>query len=457
MVFPVAALFVFSLFFAFLLLKTFDYYKPQQVVPTLDENSWITAEKASSDAYFRKQFMLSASPERAYVVISGTGNITTFVNGGLVGTMNNSKTRSIQIFDITRRLQSGRNIMAIRVVSNSVDKQPAVAARIEMYTTNGLRETLKTDTSWRASGLYEYRKNPVASWNDLYYLDIDWPSARLISNSSYGFNDIDSISTYTGAPERIYRIFPGKQSIAARNQGSGATFSREFIVEGHSLFDGWLGVATEEKYTFLINQFLIHSERANSINMYVFDISAYLKPGKNSIAINVASEKKLVQLNAALSITSDLNQVYIEANESWQVLPIPALSAVENSKEPSVFTSAGNGPLLLIKKNINLPLILYIQQFMYWVFTALTVFLFLLGFIAVLHRFIVGNLRGCYSTLTIVPFIWGTILIGALLLVQMDTRFDINALFKPYSIFLIAIAIGVYLILHLYEKRTCIR
>ncbi|MEM9587839.1 MAG: heme-binding protein, partial [Planctomycetota bacterium] len=146
-----------------------------------DEAQWIwvngtTAETpiaVGQEGYFRKPLNLR-EPSEGIVEIAADDQYELFVNGQRVGGGGSSK--EFQEYDITERLEVGRNVVAVRV-KNTFGATAAMAARVSIRPENADRwYTFSTDPSWRSS------PDAQSMWQTVVFNDRLWGSAASFGN-----------------------------------------------------------------------------------------------------------------------------------------------------------------------------------------------------------------------------------------------------------------------------------
>jgi putative membrane-bound dehydrogenase-like protein len=128
-------------------------------------------DKPPGDCYLRKTFE-SAAAEEAFIQITADNRYQLSVNGTPVG--EGADWRQMQIFDITKLLKKGRNVVAVKA-TNTETGAAGVAARVLVKQTGDAFQSYSTDTSWKSS------VRQFQGWNLPQFNDGDWVKA-----ASYG-------------------------------------------------------------------------------------------------------------------------------------------------------------------------------------------------------------------------------------------------------------------------------
>jgi hypothetical protein len=120
------------------------------------------------ECYFRKTFSLS-TPEHGEIQIAADDAYELYVNGRLIGSGKNWKI--LDVFDITRYLVSGTNVVAVKA-TNSEQGAAGLVARVAVQQQGGTHVAYSTDASWKTS-LKEFPQ-----WTKARLPDNQWLAAR---------------------------------------------------------------------------------------------------------------------------------------------------------------------------------------------------------------------------------------------------------------------------------------
>lgn len=118
--------------------------------------------------HFRKTFSVR-NPEAARIAIAADDAFELFLNGRRVGT--GESTRKLLEFDLTRSLNRGGNVIAVRAVNKS-GKTAALVAELSIKEQGGQWKSLPSDKSWTTNSA------PLPLWNTVVYAEIGWEPAR---------------------------------------------------------------------------------------------------------------------------------------------------------------------------------------------------------------------------------------------------------------------------------------
>lgn len=122
----------------------------------------------TGDCYFRKSFTL-ATPEHGEIQIAADDRYELYVNGRLVGSGQHWK--ALDVFDVTKYLVSGLNVVAVKV-ENTEEGAAGLVARVAVQDQGGTHVSHATDEHWKTS-LKEFPQ-----WNKPRFNDNQWLAAR---------------------------------------------------------------------------------------------------------------------------------------------------------------------------------------------------------------------------------------------------------------------------------------
>jgi hypothetical protein len=429
-------LMLFALSFGYLLFVVDADYHPAREFPNWQGAQPIITDTASSSGYFRRQFLLAADPVKAYLVFSGSDDITIYVNGEVAGTSRYFGTNTSDILDITRFVRRGNNLLAVAVDNNAPGAVSELTARLEMLFTDGSRKTLLTNTDWRAKGEEDYSASRHVAWNSPDFVDLQWSPARVKVTPAER-----PIVPYQ-VPEMIYQIFPdgywiGQQTDMNRN----LIFLREFQVNTERITGAWLGVSVAGKYTITLNDRLLYSHAGSLGNMELFDIGPYVNYGENRLLVHVESDVFLPRLAVSGLVITTAGTVDFSSDGRWRTL------STEGSDQPAskpgtviVLQRLRDAPadsrVTLNYKEIETPAEVSIHRTTWFGMLVLMLFITLAAILVLLHlvnrRFDPVPFWKDLETL-VFPFLLGSLLALGLLTLSYDIRIDARMLLQPYS------------------------
>ena len=165
--------------------------------------------------YFRKTFNTSKKIASATAFITSLGLYEAFINGKRVGDAyltpgwtSYNKRLQYQLYDVTTLLISGNNAIGVALGNgwyrgfigfsgqkNFYGKELALLAQIEIQYTDGTRETIVTDESWKSStgsivnseiynGETIDARKEKSGWNTSSFNDTDWQGVKIKTSSA---------------------------------------------------------------------------------------------------------------------------------------------------------------------------------------------------------------------------------------------------------------------------------
>ncbi len=121
--------------------------------------------------YFRKTFEVAGNPEKGIVLLAVDNQARVFLNGEKVGDWTNFK--SACIFDVSRRLRPGANVLAISANNMGDSPNPAgLLALLHVIQPGGEAQNSLTDASWKAVNTEQ------AGWETPDFDDSAWQPAK---------------------------------------------------------------------------------------------------------------------------------------------------------------------------------------------------------------------------------------------------------------------------------------
>ena len=446
----------FAFAYGYLLVVAFDGYSPQREIPQWYGAQWITPEEISTSGYFRKNFFLSSQHTTGYLVAAGTDEFSVYINGNTVGTARFFGARVSKVFDITKHLRPGNNLVAISVDNHTRGSRPELAARLVLSNPGGSTNTVVSDASWHVSTRDEYQRLRNADWSSPEFLGLEWSFATVSAST-------DLYPVYSPrVPEKVYQLLPHGYWLGESDDGrNGALFSREFVVRGGDISDAWLAVGVVGGYSVTLNDLLLYSGSGKSKMMDLFDIGPYLNLGNNRLLIQVESETVLgARLTASGYVETDAGVLDLNSDGSWQTrLGASTSKGVDGMGPVSIISkiqgSMNSRPLSLSYKELETPGTIELRDVKRLLVVATVIFLTTLITVYALYL-VVSPLSSNHAwqelETLVLPFFWGTVVIGVLLLIRYDARINIDLPFQTSVLVAIAVSVAIWEGLILFER-----
>src|SRR5579863_1830507 len=168
--------------------QSFLVPQPKSFVPDWQEAKWVQAADSNAPvAYFRFGVNLNVLPDAAFATIQASQGFYLFLNGSFVGSntlaLRNGDYVRAYMYGVTSLLQSGTNIVAVRVTNNN---ERAPVLRLSLGIVNGKSISYYgTGNAWRATGdssqvylHYTTQLNDSTSWTKTTFTSNSWLPAR---------------------------------------------------------------------------------------------------------------------------------------------------------------------------------------------------------------------------------------------------------------------------------------
>ena len=167
-------------------------------LPQITWGDWIwhaegdAAANAPAEArYFRRTFNLPARPiMRATLRLAVDDKFIAYVNGERIGSHNTWQ--NFREFNVTGRLQAGKNVLAVRGENLPVDHANPAGLLCGLEIVAGNQKTsIGSDASWRVTA------TEAPGWTNVVFDDATWPQAKVVAK--YGDKPWDKL------PDPIHR------------------------------------------------------------------------------------------------------------------------------------------------------------------------------------------------------------------------------------------------------------
>jgi hypothetical protein len=209
---------------------------------------WIQLPTRTEGSYYRKNLYVPREIERAWVSLSTTGSYELTVNDVIVDTNKFPGARPSGVYDITRLLARGKNVIAIYVPGEWWTGYPQIRVRGMYSMPGGASIEFVSDSSWRVSNVGGSVPKG-ASWSAPEFDDSSWPQA-VEDHEPARWSSAQGI---TFDPELIEARAVGNW-ISGRDPHSHiTTFSYELRLNTIP-HEAWLQIASNGTYDVLINR-----------------------------------------------------------------------------------------------------------------------------------------------------------------------------------------------------------
>ncbi len=293
---------------------SFQYFlvpQPHSFAPDWQDAQWVQATDAANPvAYFRLATTFVGQPDSAFVTVTATQVFDLNVNGYDIGTNAGDFVKGdvarTYMYDITSAAQPATNVIGLRVTN--VDNQiPQVRANVGAVWGNTLRY-YGTGTNWQATGqsALTYPRHVTGAnnvnWSTPSFDATQWRSASLVASPPSSPTVFVNPLVYeqpmpshwlsAGYSQEGYYVrqvtLPGGFDQALlRVVASGEA---DIFINGH-LAMKWVSQVAIPKQTiaYSLSENAIPAIYEKGLLLGAYDISPFLRPGKNTIAIHVLS------------------------------------------------------------------------------------------------------------------------------------------------------------------------
>ncbi len=208
---------------------------------------WIQLPARTEGSYYRKDLYIATKIERAWVSLAATGSYELIINNVIVDTNKLPGARPSGLYDITRLLARGKNVIAVYVPGEWWTGYPQIRVRGMYRAFGGAMIEFVSDTSWKVSGVGGSVPKG-ASWTAPGFDDSGWLQA-VEGDELDRWSSVQPISFEPGLIEgRALGSWISGQN-ASSNQ---VIFSYALTLSSRPL-EAWLQVASNGTYDVLVN------------------------------------------------------------------------------------------------------------------------------------------------------------------------------------------------------------
>lgn len=345
--------------------------QPARFAAPLQNALWVQAKDGNGPvAYFRYTTDLNSLPDAAFVTVAANQIFRLYVNGTFIATnaldLVQGSGSHAYIYDVLSALQTGPNIIALRVTN--LDKQiPSLRASLGIVIGSSIIYH-GTGPGWQATA-QSALANPryivgLPAWLTPTFDASSWLPVQAVANGS-------ASPLLTVNPLLYEQALPPQWMSAGASHN--AYFVRNFSLPAN-IIGTWLRIAaTEPAYVYLNGNLLIvwngetqvppqhiadYLSDQETVIQYqkgllvgFYDISPYLHAGINTIAVHIAAQGNsadqtgLSALNAAISTDilaadSQGHHSWIASGVDWHVSPEPVMNWEQGSNATQRWSSA---------------------------------------------------------------------------------------------------------------------
>jgi len=327
--------------------------QPKSFAPDWHGAQWIQAADGNAPvAYFRYVTDLNVVPDGAFVTVAASQVFRLYVNGSYIGSNQTDFSQGnfprAYIYDVASSLLLGSNVIALRVV-NSDEQAPSVQATFGVDLGKSVYYHVTGD-GWQAAS-----RTSIVYPQYIAGLNVSTAWTKKTFNAS-SWLPVQKVEYPTLSPMLTVNPLLLEQPISTHwmSAGSGrdAYFVRQISLPA-GITGTWLRVAATGAANIFINgnlfivgnyqpvtppQNIIKNRKGNKITVQhqsnlvlgIYDISPYLHPGLNTIAVHIsalgvsAAQNGVANVNAALALDmlmSDYqnHDMWLTSDAGWHV------------------------------------------------------------------------------------------------------------------------------------------
>ncbi len=283
--------------------------QPTRYTPDWQNSQWVQASDGIAPvAYFRYGTSFTVVPDNAFITVAASQVYTLYMNGNFIGSNASDfvegKTPQAYMYDVTSAVKSRINVLAVRV-ANLDEQTPTLRLNLGIVIGHTV-SYYGTGATWHATtqstAVYPRYTTSIRTWTGQTFDANVWPPSQ-------------RVATVPATPSIAINPLVYEQPLSIRWMSAGAGRDAYFVRQ-YSMPLGanavWLRIAATGTATIFINGKLsiiwngqMHSTGVNEISylsysepnsqyhpglaLGTYDISPYLHPGTNTLAVYVAS------------------------------------------------------------------------------------------------------------------------------------------------------------------------
>jgi len=345
--------------------------QPARFAAPWQNSQWVQAADGNAPtAYFRYTTSLNTLPDAAFVTIAAKQVFRLYVNGTFIATnavdITQGSGSHAYIYDVASALQTGPNVIAIRV-SNLNKQTPSLRASLGIVLGSSIFYQ-GTGYGWQATAqsalVYPRYNTGLPAWLTNKFDASSWLPIQMVANPPASplltenplLYEHPLASQWMSAGGSHNAYFVRTISLPIDTVGTwlriAATGPAIVFINGHQLiaWNGEAPVPPQQIADFLSDQeTVIQYQKGLLVGLY--DISPYLHAGTNTIAVHVSSpgsvaaQTGLSTLSAALvadMFSGDIQNRYMwfPSNVGWQA----SAQAPDNWEQGGSVTQAWSSP-----------------------------------------------------------------------------------------------------------------
>jgi len=290
-------------------------YQPEPRMVDFGDADWLQYPGGSDVIYLRKAVIVAETPTRAWLRVAAIDEFEVYLNGTRIGREEAVGAWPSGVYDVSRKLVAGRNVVAIRALSTTYGTTGRAIAVLE-WTGQGNHEIVRSDSTWRVERRQRFSALGTKAWSDRDTFDADWRRAEILTEFAPAPIQPQLPLAAVGREPRGNWIWHSDRLT------SSGSFVRILTVDGPRVERAWMGVATHGLYVVSINGILIGPAPGSERRMEVFDIGPYLHRGDNEIHVQVTGATRPMRLAVRGEVQSRRGDIDFSSDDRWQASPL---------------------------------------------------------------------------------------------------------------------------------------
>ena len=266
----------------------------------------------------RRKLVLPRRPDCAWMQVLGQDYLEVFVNGTRVDLKIDAGHTVATLADLTPLLRAGENVLAISSQQWTTQTRPQVAVE-GAYWLAGVEHRFAADEQWRYQTFFERRGD---YWFGNGFDDGQWLVPAIA--------DAELQATITHPPRAITTPDHGRWITPSDATAQVVGLRRGFELPERARW-AWLRVWSTAPYRLSVNGVAVDAReeqlgttRAPAPAQWVYDVSAVLQPGRNTIGLSLNTQTPPPHVVVDLEIKGRSGRLYtISTDEDWRWMANP--------------------------------------------------------------------------------------------------------------------------------------
>lgn len=304
---------IFGILFGYFVWKTYFTFLSHLYPLSFNEANWIVSSEANPHGYFRKELFIPEDVYSVWVKIAATDSFQLYINGRIVDKKLFNSLNVSGIYDLTKMLHSGKNVLGVAVRRRTYPGNPKLVVEGEYGDNYGHIHKFYSDRSWKVVSYEQNQFNGMINWYDVSFNDALWPFVKTAGVPQT--NEIYPLDIY---PDSIFRNVDGEWIRHPDPAVNLSTFERIIFLQDKA-DDAWIRLTSDGAYDLRINNIRVdYNENPKGI-LWLYNITPLLHAGNNTISIGV---EKGFSGGVVLSdgfIIHGMDKLIFKTDSTWKV------------------------------------------------------------------------------------------------------------------------------------------